>query len=143
MNMKAKTSNKLAALSTPDLDWMKEAEFEKSNKGWLDKSRKIAVKVLRVLRERKMSQTDLATSMGISRQMVSKILKGKENLTLSTIYNLEKSLETDLQNEDSDKVSPLCKVLNIFTASKTEPYEVIEESNHDKGRIYPIKTHGG
>lgn len=48
--------------------------------------------VLDVLDEKKMTQTELAEKMGVSRQQVSTILKGHENLTLETLTKLEVAL---------------------------------------------------
>lgn len=49
-----------------------------------------------VLDEKKMTQTDLAEKMGVSRQQISKIVKGHENLTFETIDKLEKALNIKL-----------------------------------------------
>lgn len=64
----------------------------KKNKEWLDKSAKIAIKVLVTLKEKKWTQKDLAFKLGVSPQQVNKIIKGKENLTLETICKLESVL---------------------------------------------------
>ena len=114
-----KANSKLAAVSAPDLEWMREAEFEQVNQGWLDKSRRIALRVLFVLKERGISQTELAVRMGISRQMVSKIVRGKENFKLSTIDSLEKALAIDLFGipGDVEITSPLVKALEVDHSS--------------------------
>ena len=72
--------------------WVEEAKEKVANKGVRRKARMIALEVLRILRERGMSQTDLATAMMVSRQQVAKIVKGQENLTLETIDKLEIAL---------------------------------------------------
>ena len=76
--------------------WVEKAEWRVANAGWLDKSAKIAIKVLRTIRAIGLSQKDLAENLGVSPQQVSKILKGKENLTLETIDKLEKVLNISL-----------------------------------------------
>nr|WP_083188164.1 helix-turn-helix transcriptional regulator [Prosthecochloris sp. CIB 2401] len=48
--------------------------------------------MLDALHEKSMTQKELAVSMGVSPQQVSKILKGTENLTLETISKLERAL---------------------------------------------------
>ena len=88
--------NKLQDLATPDNGWIADAEWQQKNKHWLDKSRKIAVKILMTLKEKGLSQSELAQRMGVSRQLISKIVSGGENLTLSTISKLEQALETAL-----------------------------------------------
>ena len=76
--------------------WVEKAEWRITNEGWLDKSAKIALKILRTIRANGISQIDLAEKLGVSPQQVSKILKGQENLTLETIDKLEKALNISL-----------------------------------------------
>lgn len=96
MNTKYQGRNKLDEIAITDDQWLVEAEWHESNKHWLEKSRKIAVKLLRTLREKGISQTELAERMNISKQMVSKLVQGKSNMQLSTICNLEQILGIDL-----------------------------------------------
>lgn len=96
MNTKYQGKNKLDEIAKVDNEWLVEAEWYEANKHWLEKSRTIAVKVLRTLREKGISQTELAEKMNISRQMVSKLVQGKSNMQLSTICNLEQILGIDL-----------------------------------------------
>ncbi len=86
--------NKLA-VGAPS-KWLEKAEWSEANEAWLNKSADIALKVLRALREKGMTQKDLAEKLDVSPQQVSKIVKGKENLTLETISRLEDVLGTKL-----------------------------------------------
>lgn len=70
--------------------------YREANAGWLRKSGFVALRVMAVLDEKKMTQTDLAEKMGVSRQQISKIVKGHENLTFETIDKLEKALDIKL-----------------------------------------------
>lgn len=72
--------------------WREDAERERENRGWLRHSQYIAVMVLRKLRELGLTQKELAERLGCSQQYVSKIVKGKENLSLETITKLEEAL---------------------------------------------------
>jgi len=76
--------------------WLEKANWRKENASWLDISFKIALKILRTLRERGMTQKDLAEKMGVSPQYINKILKGSENLSLETISAFGKVLSIDL-----------------------------------------------
>jgi transcriptional regulator with XRE-family HTH domain len=89
MSMKEKLK-KIASENTSN--WLAEAEDTLAHAGARRNARKVALRVLQLLREREMSQTELAEKMGVSRQQVTKIIKGKENFTFETIDKLEKAL---------------------------------------------------
>ena len=75
-------------------EWRVEEErirYAKS-KGWLQYSRKIAIKVAMSMKRQGLSRQDVADRMGCSPQYISKLLKGEENLSLETICKLEDSL---------------------------------------------------
>lgn len=77
-------------------DWRDQVQYRNANKDWLRKSAKIAIKILRVLREKSISQVRLAEILSVSPQYINKILKGRENLTLETIGRLEAALGVEL-----------------------------------------------
>ena len=81
--------------STPSR-WREEAEWRRENRGWLRYSQYIAIRMLSRMDDLDMTQTALAERMGCSQQYVSKILKGKENLSLESIWKIEAALEIDL-----------------------------------------------
>jgi len=76
--------------------WIEKARYRRDNRSWLRKSQRIAVRVLSVLNEKGMQQKELAEAMDVSPQQVSKIVKGKQNLTLETISKLESVLGVKL-----------------------------------------------
>ena len=76
--------------------WLEKARYRRANRGWLRKSQGIAIRVLSVLDEKGMQQKELAKAMNVSPQQVSKIVRGKENLTLQTISKLEQVLGISL-----------------------------------------------
>ena len=77
-------------------DALREAEFRRENRDWLRKSAKLALAVRREMRLRNMSQQELAKKMRVSPQYVGRVLKGKENLTLETVCNIERALGVEL-----------------------------------------------
>jgi len=87
---------KLNKIATPDSSWIQEASERIKNRDWLDKSAKIALKVLRTLKDKSMKQTDLAEVLNVTPQQISKIVKGQENLTLETICKIEKALDIEI-----------------------------------------------
>ena len=87
-------------------NWREQVEFRIANKDWLRKSAQIAIKILRVLRDKKMTQLQLAELLAVSPQQINVILKGRENLTLETIGKLEVVLGIELiKIEKFDKES--------------------------------------
>ena len=111
MNGTVQKMNRLAQGNTSN--WTSKAQWRKENEHWLNRSAKIAMKILLRLRECEMTQKDLAKQMGVSAQYVSKLLKGNENMSLETIAKIESLLNiqileviedccTKVVNESSD-----------------------------------------
>lgn len=80
---------------TPSV-WREEAEWRRENCSWLRHSQKIAVKVLLQMKQLGLTQHALAERMNCTQQYVSKILKGKENMSLETLSKLEDALGINL-----------------------------------------------
>lgn len=76
--------------------WKEEMEWRKANKGWLRYTQYIAIRILSRMDELHLTQSALAEKMGCSQQYISKILKGKENLSLESIWKIETALDIDL-----------------------------------------------
>ena len=62
----------------------------KKNREWLRISQDIALALHYYLRSMGITQKELAEKMQVSPTYVGKLLKGKENLTLETICNIQK-----------------------------------------------------
>ncbi len=69
--------------------WLKDALQAENDERWMELSFLIALEVLEYLKLEGVSQKELAQRMNCSPQYLSKVLKGKENLTLETICKLE------------------------------------------------------
>lgn len=97
--MKTKTTDYLEQHSseTPSR-WREEAEFRRENAAWLRYSQEIALSVLQSMKQQNITQTVLASRMDCTQQYVSKILKGKENLSLEIISKLELALGISILN---------------------------------------------
>ena len=81
--------------STPS-KWKEEADFRVANKSWLRYSQHIAMMMLDKMEELNMTQKALAEKMGCSQQYVTKILKGRENLSIETLCKIENALQLTL-----------------------------------------------
>ena len=77
-------------------NWRKEAEFRAANKEWLRYSQQIAMMMLDRMEELHMTQKALAERMNCSQQYVSKILKGRENLSIETLCKIETALDLSI-----------------------------------------------
>ncbi|AXJ02550.1 helix-turn-helix protein [Cyclonatronum proteinivorum] len=95
---KSKVEQFTDSLKSDNGNWLNAARERKANRAWLRKSQEIALRILSVLREKGMQQKKLASMLGVSPQQVSKIVKGKENLTLETISKIEMALGAELIN---------------------------------------------
>ena len=106
--MKQKTIEFLEAhqSETPS-KWREEAEWRRDNWSWLQHSQKIAVKVLLQMKKQGLTQKALAERMDCSQQYVSKILKGKENLSLETLSKLEDALGLVLINDEESEYTSI------------------------------------
>lgn len=76
--------------------WREEAEYRVANKSWLRYSQHISMIMLDKMEELHMTQKSLAAKMGCSQQYVSKILKGRENLSIETLCKIEDALQITL-----------------------------------------------
>ena len=72
--------------------WREEAQWRRDNWSWLRHSQKIAIRVLLRMKQLGLTQKALAERMNCTQQYVSKILKGKENMSLDTLSKLESAL---------------------------------------------------
>ena len=72
--------------------WMEDAEYRIANEDWLHISQKIALKILRYLREINCTSDDLRYTLGITEERMSNIVKGRENLDLKMIAKIETAL---------------------------------------------------
>lgn len=99
------TLEKLKQISEPaPSNWREQAQWRKDNRDWLRKSGRIAVAVLAAIdADPDMSQTLLAEKMGVTKQYISKIVKGQENLSLQTICKLESALGITLVEVQSPR----------------------------------------
>lgn len=93
------TTNKekfLALVSPEDSGTLQKNKERIKNRAMLRESRQIAKKVLARLDELARTQKDLAEELGVSPQQVSKIVSGKENLTIETLVKLQEVLNIPL-----------------------------------------------
>jgi ribosome-binding protein aMBF1 (putative translation factor) len=103
-----KTEDKIKQLAAenPTSGWKEKVTYRKENKAWLKKSTRISLRILDALDEKGWNQTDLANALNVTRQQVSKLVKGGNDFKLSTIAKVEEVLGIKLQVilADNEKV---------------------------------------
>lgn len=119
----------------------------KANKKWIDQSSKVAINVLEALKQKGLSQKDLAQKMNVSAQQVNKIIKGKQNLTFETVGKLETALEISLMEiidytplkvkeiiTNSTQIKPVAKTLtNELAKNVVEDHHFLDNFKQKKG----------
>lgn len=91
---------RLEAHSSPTpSSWREEAKERQANKEWLRYSQMIAMKMLDRMEELGLTQKKLAERLGCSQQYVSKMLRGRENLSLETLCKIENALDLQIIQE--------------------------------------------
>lgn len=123
--------NNLSKLSSAiPSNWMDDINDMQENL-WMDYSSEIARRIYSLIKDdKKLNQEKLANAIGAKPQYISRILKGKENLTLKTIYRLSKALNYQLitfpDYEYSQPISELLKSSNWQSEVKlNEPTKVV------------------
>lgn len=115
-----KLINKLKNESIKDQDWLKEAKWREENKTWLDDSFKIAIAILKAIKDQDISQVILADKLGCTKQYVNKLVKGNENFTLENIRKIEKVLKIELMTicEKKSQIEFKSEIPNYAQISK-------------------------
>lgn len=89
--------DKLRKFTSPTPDkWREEADWRRENKTWLRYSQRIAMMMLDKMDSEKINQRQLAERMGCSQQYVSKVLRGRENLSLETLIKIQSALDIEI-----------------------------------------------
>ena len=73
---------------------LEEARFREENREWLLQSMQTALEIHHYLRVNEMTQSQFAEKLGISPEMMTKLLSGKERLSSETINNIEAVIHT-------------------------------------------------
>jgi plasmid maintenance system antidote protein VapI len=136
--MKPNKKNKPKALATTknSRDRKNRLDYMKESPAWLRKSAEIALRLLDALGKMQITQVELANRLNVSRQHISKIIKGQENLTLETIARIEEVLGVSLiaipenvSNDSTQQTQASELDLGYVTEKKIKPivYHTFEE----------------
>ena len=98
-------------------EWAERANYRIKNRKWLGYSGKVALRILAAIEDTPgMNQKKLAELAEVSQQQISKIVKGKENLTLQTIAKFSEILGLELISFPSFKYNHGISRINIIVA---------------------------
>lgn len=106
----------LALVTEQDNSVLEQIKWRRENRTWLNRSQKVSMLILRILREQKISQKELANRLNVSPQQVNKWVKGNENFTFETISRIENVLNIQLlsvpgfENQIANVVYPTQKM---------------------------------
>lgn len=118
-------------------NWLGQAEYRIKNR-WLNYSSQIARRILAAIEDREdWNQTKLAELLQVSPQQISKIVAGRENLTLETIYKLSDTLQVDLISFPAYKYSAQQMPVQL-QQNNNETFTVTEKAKHSSG-LFPIQ----
>lgn len=128
----------LNLVSGKDTKVAKEISERRKNRDLRRASKRIAIQILAALKQRSMTQKNLADIMEVSPQYVNKLVKGKENLTLDTIVKLEKILAIEILT--SHKESKVIQTTLLITESYHPPYTMSNYSDYNYKRSFSSIT---
>lgn len=93
-NLNTTKFNKL--ISNETSNWVQDANFRIDNDYWLMISKKIALKILRAIREQNISKESLSDKTNIPMEVLQTMLKGKYNYSIEEIGRFEKALNINI-----------------------------------------------
>lgn len=99
----------------------------KKNRAMLRESQSIAFKVLLRLEELRWTQRKLAEKLEVTPQQVTKIISGKENLTLETLVKLQSILEIPLLVSYIENA--VDEMMQTHKVEVTQAYDIPESIN--------------
>ena len=97
----------LSNITQPDTDWDNYAQDQLEHEDRDNRNLLIAARVLHYLRETGRSKSWLAEQMNLSRQRVGEILKGRGNMTLESVRQLERATGLTLLEVPAEKTVPI------------------------------------
>lgn len=85
-------------ISNEKSNWVQDAIFRNDNRYWLVISKKVALKILKRIREQNISKELLSYKTGIPMEILQTMLKGEYNYSIEEIGRIEKALNINILN---------------------------------------------
>ena len=112
------------------------------NRAYFRESQGIALKVLDKLDELGWSQVRLANEMSVTPQQITKIVSGKENLTIETQIKIQNILDIPILASYYETRKNTLKDLVLKTEKKYNVYEIVSNvntvSNYHSGKLMKL-----
>lgn len=114
------------------------------SRAMLRESQKIAIKVLAKLDELGWSQKDLAREMDVSPQQITKIVSGKENLTIETQIKLQDILDIPIlasyyESSEGEKAELVLTLEKRVDRVETQPIQFV--SNYQETKVIKMESY--
>ncbi len=93
---KIKNLKKISRPVNPDAKWIEISKWNEEHADALEDYMIIAMRILSTLKEKKMTQKELANQLDVKPQALTRIMQGRQNLTLNKIRQIEKALGISL-----------------------------------------------
>lgn len=130
---------KLTQISNSDYEWINKVDQYRSDKKWRIRAEKFSLAIMRILRLENIDRQELVKELNIDNEFFTEILKGKVNLDLKTIAEIEEALHEDIiivKNIDLTRKYKNCYFYyieheNIFDVEDA-CWEQIEDSKRPK-----------
>lgn len=103
-------------------DWLAEAKARQVNSDEILARQKIALRILRTLRQTNTSQKQLAEMLNVSPQQVNKWVKGSENFAIGTIMKIQQALNIVL----IEIVAPKQYMRTVRLVKRTNAYTYVK-----------------
>ena len=131
-------------ISDEPAKWLEKAKWYEENEEWLEKSARIAIKIMHELRAKKITQKELADAIGVTAQYINKVVKGGENLGLETICKIEKALGINLisvpQFESNQALFNGHSSMSVnINRNNAQPIGSEKHTYHNKSKYQPEK----
>jgi transcriptional regulator with XRE-family HTH domain len=126
-------------VSDTDTEIFVEAKFRVENHYWLKESKRISFKVLSKLKERGMTQKQLAEMMQVSPQQINKWVKGNEKFSLDTLLKLQEVLDVPIMASYYEKNNKKAEeLISTFEDSENISYPNITEPSYNYSSNFSI-----
>ncbi|MFN3791382.1 helix-turn-helix domain-containing protein [Massilia sp.] len=96
--------------------------------------------IRRIMRDKNILNKDLAERLGVSEASVSRMLKGKQNLQLDTLYQLADAIEEKLELKFTCPIEPAAKKIDDAVKTSVDSFKSDFENVFDINKYRPNRN---